>query len=510
MNSDGNSATNVGLACRDGAVLQVAEAVALAYEACRQVNDGMAARIPWDPLELEITPGGQVIVNAAGPMWAPGPPLGALLQALLPAQGASDALRSLPARLIDSPAPPGSRLDDQLAILKFHLGGSTESTLRTLGARLGGASDFDWDASLNEPAVAPAIVAPVPSPVVASPVVAARVAAAPVTARHRALWPAAALVLLAVSGYAGYRVTQQRIPSGAGHEAPSAVATAAPAAVAEAPQPVSDPPRITRAIPEASPLQLDVQGGAFSPSFSADGSSLFFHLGRERGQLMQVALGDEHRGPARAVGYETGRNFHVRPSPDGEWIAFDSDRDGVRGVFVARGDGSGMERVSGPGFAAVPSWSPDMKWLAFVRGEPSRPRVWNLWLRDVTSGDLRRVSDFRSGQVWSASFFPDGHSICYSHDNEIIVTDLRSGTSKTFETPVHGRLARTPAVSPDGSRIVFQVLGDGIWMIDVATGAMRRVSDDGSAEEFAWDPTGRRIAYHSRRDGQWRIWVMTL
>jgi Tol biopolymer transport system component len=175
-----------------------------------------------------------------------------------------------------------------------------------------------------------------------------------------------------------------------------------------------------------------------------------------------------------------------------------------------RSDGSELQKVSGPGFAAIPSWSPAMRYLAFVRDEPSRPQVWNLWLRDMISGELRRISEFRSGQVWSASFFPDGRSICYSHDDEIIVADLISGESRVFRSPVAGRLARTPAVSPDGSRIVFQVLGDGIWMIDVASGGMRRVLADASAEEFAWDPGGRRIAYHSRRDGQWRIWVMQL
>jgi YD repeat-containing protein len=65
-------------------------------------------------------------------------------------------------------------------------------------------------------------------------------------------------------------------------------------------------------------------------------------------------------------------------------------------------------------------------------------------------------------------------------------------------------------VSPDGRRIVFQVYRDGVWTLDVATGATRRVLEDERAEEFAWDSDGRRIAYHSRRDGVWRIWLMAL
>jgi Tol biopolymer transport system component len=65
---------------------------------------------------------------------------------------------------------------------------------------------------------------------------------------------------------------------------------------------------------------------------------------------------------------------------------------------------------------------------------------------------------------------------------------------------------RTPAVSPDGRRIVFQVYRDGAWEINVADGSMKRILDDKSAEEFAWTPDGAAIAYHSRRNGEWSIW----
>ena len=75
-------------------------------------------------------------------------------------------------------------------------------------------------------------------------------------------------------------------------------------------------------------------------------------------------------------------------------------------------------------------------------------------------------------------------------------------------SPRPGRLARTPAVSPDGRRIVFQVHHDGTWLLDVATGAMTRVLADPTAEEFTWAPDGRHIAYHSRRGGTWSVWVM--
>ena len=78
-------------------------------------------------------------------------------------------------------------------------------------------------------------------------------------------------------------------------------------------------------------------------------------------------------------------NFHVRPSPDGTRIAFDSDRDGERAVYVADADGGDVRRITGDGFAAIPSWSPDGRTIAFVRAEPNRPKVWNLWTIDLSN-----------------------------------------------------------------------------------------------------------------------------
>ncbi len=70
------------------------------------------------------------------------------------------------------------------------------------------------------------------------------------------------------------------------------------------------------------------------------------------------------------------KNYHARPSPDGQQIAFDSDRDGERGIYVANVDGTNVKRVSGPGYGAIPSWSPDGTRLAFVRvGAGSAPSL---------------------------------------------------------------------------------------------------------------------------------------
>ena len=293
-----------------------------------------------------------------------------------------------------------------------------------------------------------------------------------------------------------------------------------PAAATPAPPPVTaDTVATTGSRQESAPISevasprptVGVPDAAeYSPSFASVGSAMFYHAesGGESNLMRADTDGNGAILRVTSVVDDNARNFHARPSPDGERIAFDSDREGERAVYIADSDGRNVHRVSGPGFAAIPSWSPDGRTLAYVRAEADRPRVWNLWTTDLETGDERRLTSYRVGQPWGASWFPDGRRVAYSHETRLVIMDLATGKERVFPSPIKGRLVRTPAVSPDGSRILFQVYRDGAWLIDLKDGSMRRVLSDPSAEEYTWSPDGRRVAYHSRQSGNWGVWVM--
>jgi Tol biopolymer transport system component len=251
-----------------------------------------------------------------------------------------------------------------------------------------------------------------------------------------------------------------------------------------------------------------VKAPLYSPSFGLSGRSMFFHAGRTgTTSLMQATLAaDGSIAAVSTVLRDGSTSYHIQESPDQSQIAFDSDREGERAVYVAERDGSHVRRISGTGYAAVPRWSPDGTRLVFVRAEPRQAKVWNLWMAHLATGTLRRLTSLKSGQSWGGSWFPDGVRLAYSYDDRLVILDTLTGVERVYRSPLRRRLVRTPAVSPDGRRIVFQVYRDGTWELNVPDGSMQRILDDKSAEEFAWTPDGAAVAYHSRRSGEWGIW----
>ena len=171
-------------------------------------------------------------------------------------------------------------------------------------------------------------------------------------------------------------------------------------------------------------------------------------------------------------------------SPDGKWLAY-SEYDGrepfdIAGyaVWVAAADGSDRRRVVDQ--ATWVSWSPEGERIAFGA---VRAGNWDVYTVDASGGNLRRLTHdpARDQQpAWS----PDGKQVAFCSE--------RSGGSDIYVAPVDGGEPRrvtadadkdfNPAWSPDGKSIVFyREKGDGkdqVWVVEAASGAERRITDD--------------------------------
>jgi eukaryotic-like serine/threonine-protein kinase len=114
-----------------------------------------------------------------------------------------------------------------------------------------------------------------------------------------------------------------------------------------------------------------------------------------------------------------GKNRFPVWSPDGRWIAFQSDRGGDLAIFRQRADGTGgAERLTTPaaGEEHVPeSWSPDGRHLSFGAGPASAAgtpvALWILTLADKTTAPFGGVSS--NGSIGSV-FSRDGKWLAYA------------------------------------------------------------------------------------------------
>jgi hypothetical protein len=259
------------------------------------------------------------------------------------------------------------------------------------------------------------------------------------------------------------------------------------------------------AVPAAVPADVETPAhrapaivpAAYIPSAANLGSAAFV---RENGSEAVLRI--------TKVNDEGAADFDARPSPDGAHVAFDSNRDGTRAVFVADADGGNVRRISGDGFAAMASWSPGGDQLAYVKAEAANPDVWNLWLADLATATEQRLTNYTSGQSWGGSWFPDGRHIAFGRDNTIVVLDVVTRKRRVLDVVPHERRVRMLAVSPNGRRIVFSAENDGAWLLDVGAGTARRILDDPTAGNFAWGPDGSRVAFQSARTGGWNVCIL--
>jgi TolB protein len=236
-----------------------------------------------------------------------------------------------------------------------------------------------------------------------------------------------------------------------------------------------------------------------------------------------------------------GENAEAYFSRDGEWLTFQSTRDGnaCDQQYVMRIDGTRIRRISdGRGKTTCGWFFPGGDRLLFAsstahdstcppRPDPSSGYVWPLDRYDLYTvardgSDLRRLTNY---DVYTAEavLSPDG--------SQVVFTSLKDGDLDIYTMNADGtnvrRLTNTPGYdggawwSPDGRRIVYRahhpadsaqladyrsLLAQGLvrpsrvelWIMNADGSDQRQVTQLGGANFGpSWTPDGRRIIFSS-------------
>jgi tricorn protease len=151
-----------------------------------------------------------------------------------------------------------------------------------------------------------------------------------------------------------------------------------------------------------------------------------------RGDLFSVPMKE---GTARDLSKSS--NAHERDaiwSPDGKWIAYNSDVTGENELYVRAQDGKGQPQQVTSGadtYYYKPVWSPDSKKLLWA------DRLQRLRYVDVTSKTVTQVDQDKFGEIQSYDWSPDSQWIAWARpeENDMPRVYIYSVTNKK-QTPV--------------------------------------------------------------------------
>jgi len=211
----------------------------------------------------------------------------------------------------------------------------------------------------------------------------------------------------------------------------------------------------------------DQPGEEDSPDISPDGNFIVYDksvAGKSHIFLQRIGGGTPIALPPDSR-YDDGEPTY---SPDGQWIAFRSERDGG-GIFIMGATGESVRRLTRSG--EDPAWSPDGRQIvcasAGVSSPYYRPTPSRLWKINVERGEMQ---------------------------------------------PLDTADAVEPQWSPHGTRIAYWGLPGGsgrrsIFTIDTAGRDRVTVIDDGNVNwNPVWSPDGTYLYFSSDRGGSLNIW----
>jgi len=174
-----------------------------------------------------------------------------------------------------------------------------------------------------------------------------------------------------------------------------------------------------------SPRLLVSTGDSYEPDLS--GKWVVYASARNNRRL-DLFLYDLETGQEHPLTSHDAQDRHPSFSPDGQQIAFASDRMGDWDIFVVNVDGSGLTQItSATSFEYAPTWSPDGRFLAYQSNQVGAEEI---FLHDLETGAVRQLTNAAEplvGALWS----PGGDYIAgYANLDpaQVFVADASTGS----------------------------------------------------------------------------------
>jgi Tol biopolymer transport system component len=193
-----------------------------------------------------------------------------------------------------------------------------------------------------------------------------------------------------------------------------------------------------------------------SPAWSADGRRILFAT-RTSGAFGIASRGVTDRGPAQSIARADAHLFPSSMTADGRLAVTSTLRDGRTAAGIIPADGGAAQLFGdGPFDEAAPAFSPDGRWLALESDESGRTEI---VLRELAEGRRFAVStDGGTHPRWSA----DGHAVYFDAGRRLMraAVDTRK-PEVVFDRPG----ARVLAVTPSGRILIDEEPSGGAALV---------------------------------------------
>jgi TolB protein len=221
----------------------------------------------------------------------------------------------------------------------------------------------------------------------------------------------------------------------------------------------------------------------FYASLSPDGQTIYF-VSRQEGSFDIYSMNTKGKDVERLT-RGIGTLYAPELSPNGERIIFTNNGNGI---WIMRFDGKNPHAISNRD-DIDPTWSPDSNWIAFAS---SRNGDRQLYIMERDGSEVTQLTDLNNmggRSTWS----PDGTKIAFYRgpegDHNIFVVDVNT---KAVTRITNGGDNLGPSWSPDGNWIAFTSYRDGNNEIYVmhpdGTGVTRLTNRRSSDWQPRWGP----------------------
>lgn len=202
-------------------------------------------------------------------------------------------------------------------------------------------------------------------------------------------------------------------------------------------------------------------------------------------------------------------------SPDGNHLAFASNRTGSYNIYILTFGQSGIRQLTqSKKDDRYPSWSTDNKKVVFDSERTGHGDLYETAV-DGSSGYLQLTD--RADLDEYANYQPKGEGLLFASapkrgiirsKMKVVFADRR-GFANDARVLADGD---EPRFSPDGKRVVFvsqRTKNKDIWVMNCEGGMQTQLTTDAKDDQNpCFSPDGKHIVYASNRAGNFDIWVM--